>query len=470
MRSFHWTLLFALIIAALVAFTVFDTKRTEKIETKKEQDLNVLRIEPDLVTKFEIIPRGGQSLVVEKKGEDWFLLSPIQEPADNQEAKNFLISIKAERTIETVAEGSEANPKTYGLDAPPYEVRLTATDGRTQTFKIGSVKAYDGNIYARIDDENKIRLVSSSWDVILAKKLGDFRNKNLYRDPESKPSVVHRIEITQAGPELPKKFVFQREKEEWKMLEGPTDLPVSSSKVDGYLSLIKALRAQDFHAEDKSDLKKFHLSPPGVQVKLVAKGETFFTLEMSNPQERGDAYATSTDIKPIVSIFKVAAEPIYRKADSFFDKKIPFAFDVKEAAKLHIQTAALNGTFEKKDGAWVMTGKSLQKEPDGAKIESLIERIGQLEALRVFEAIGKAPPKFTSTITISRADGTTLLSLSWGPERIESRNSDQKPEAKYIVTRTNKIERVLGLSEKSLQTLDAANVFKEGSADVRSKD
>lgn len=464
MKMMHKTLLATAVVGGLIGLTVYDSKKSESAKESTEQSLNMLQLKQDDIVKIEIRPRGGQVTQLEKKGDQWHLLQPVEDLADNQELRNFILSMNAEKTREIVVEGPETRLEVYGLVSPPYEVVLTDKAGTVEKIKIGSVKAYDQNLYAQINDEQKVRLVSSSWDIILAKRLAEFRNKNLYRASvgtqknsqknDQKPEAPVRLEIVQASPGYPAKMIFAKEKDQWSVIEGDKSYPLSNGRVDSYIENVKALRAQDFHAEDKNAagvLSKFKLKNPAIEVRFFDEKNEYFKLAMSSPDHRGDAYAVSSDVEQVVSIFKMAAEPIYRRSDDFFAKKLPFVFKPEEAAKVVIATPELKGEFEKVDGKWT------SKTGDAKKVGELLETLSRTEALRIFEPITQALKGAKSQILVSKADGSVLLDFHWGPERVE-KAIGSRPEAKYILGKTEKSDRLLGLPERTLRGLNLASV------------
>ena len=459
MKNLKWKIITCVLVSGLIAFTVYDTKRTEKNAEKVAAQFDMLQLPIEDINMIELIPRTGPHLKLERKGDDWSLVSPIQEPADNQEAHNFLFMLKGEKSTDTVVEGAETNLKTYGLDSPPLSISLATVKGQTEQIKIGAVKAYDSNLYAQINDEKRVVLVPSTWDVILSKNLREFRSKILFRR-DTKPNDLHRIEISQDLPGYPGKIVLEKTKDQWKLVEGGDGYEVSSDLVEAYLTKIQELRAQDFHAEDKAapgTLAKFGLAKPALDVKLYEKDpKPFFTLDMSKPGEHGDAYAVSSDLKPVTSIFKMAAEPMYKKADDFYDKKAPLSFKADDAAKVVVDSPALKATFEKKDGKW--TGA-----PGADKLPGVLDKLSHGEVLRIFEPHPKAVKPLTNSILVSKADGTVLLNFSWGPERIEKANP-VTPEARYILGQTNKVDRWLGLSEHVVERLGIADLASIGPA------
>lgn len=448
------TVIVALIVAALIAFTVFDTKRGETAKQTEEQSLTLVKSPIDQIKRIEIRPRTGVAIILEKQESDWYLREPIQESADPQEVRNFLMSMNAERTREIVIEGSDVNFATYGLDTPPYEILLTSTGNASERIRIGRVRAMEDNLYARLDDESKVRLVTGTWDMILAKRVAEFRNKLLYRSGDT---PVTKLEILQTRPGSPARMVFEKPGDDWKVVEGDKSYPLSNDRVNAYIEAVKDLRAQDFHAEDKSAagvLAKFKLKTPAVTVRFFNGDKKTFELEMSDQDQRGDAYAVSTDLKPVTSIFKVAAEPVYRRSDDFFAKKLPFTFDAAKAAKVSVKSARGEAVLEKKDGEWAV---GLQKLTDQAKVNSLIQKLAAAETLRVFEP-GKLTKAPESEIEVKAANGDLLLKVEVGGDRIE-KATGARPEAKYRIVKTSQSDRLLGLPEKTINEWNLDSVL-----------
>ena len=475
MKSFRWTLVFGVLVAALVAFTVFDYKRSTKQEEQKQKDLSVLRYKGDELAKLEIITRMGAT-VLEKKDGKWRVTAPLQDVADEQGVGSFLSAIESEKITDTVAEGAGVDLATYGLKDPVTRLKVTSQAGKTQEIKIGSVKAYDQNLYAQIDDEPKVLLVGSSWDTHLVKRGKDFRDKHVYRTEgtaAAKPPDIKRVVIRQSAPGFPAELELVKTGEAWRVTKGGgkpnDDYPVLAENVTSLLEQIKALRAVDFQETPKTDKAAFQkagLGKPAVEVLLFEgpdKKEPFHKLTIAPPAKPEDANlnAVSSDLDTIVVVFKAAIDQFRKRADDFYDKKKPFQFTVADVAKVKVEAKDLKAEFVKKGDSWAMADSGLQKEPDAAKLKDLVEKLNRLEAVRVLEPVKPGSPlKGESRIVLSKEDGSKVFELRWGELIREKAAQKGQPEAQYLAAVTDKTDRMVGVPEHSVKAFELSGLIK----------
>ena len=255
MKKFSTTSLFALIVLILVLFTSYDYWSTLKKADRQEAESKVIQLAKTEIELIEVKTgdvKTGQSDVRQFKKENgiWKILKPVQESADQQIAMTYVDQLTNERMSETVKEGADLNLDLYGLKNPLFELNLKA-GGASQNLKIGSIKAFDGSLYAQINDQNKVVLVSNAWDVILSKPLADFRDKRLYRGPiktEFSSLVVDGQDAR--GPVhfqiVPSKDANGKEASGWVLKGSSIKDQLAKGNIEAWIEQIKALRGSTF--------------------------------------------------------------------------------------------------------------------------------------------------------------------------------------------------------------------------------
>lgn len=465
MKSFRWTFVFMIAVGALIAFTYWDYQRAQKQAEQEEEARSVVRFPTDQLTKVEILKRGSD-LVLEKLDGKWHIVEPIKDLADEQAVMTLFLSFKNEKTMETVVEGASAEElKTYGLDDPVTRLKLTAGD-QTQEVKIGSVKAYDSNLYAQIGDEPKVYLVSSSWDVHLAKLPKDLRDKHLIRK-ELKIDDVKKIRM-RFGSDA-EVFELVKEGENWSVAKGAPPFPVLTDKVKFYIDALKGIRAQDFvegSTTKPADLAKHGLTRPVFEFSLYTTDldKPYVTARFAKPDEKPAGgpvtlKAMSSDYNEVLIVTRSMLDSAQKPPENFYDKRKPFEFNEADVARVEVNSAKLKGVFVKKDNKWESADPDLQKEVDSDKLNQAIAKIRSFEAVRVLEPKDKRPVKKESIIKLLKASGDLLFELGWG-DLVKEKAKMGRPEAQYLPVRTSQAENFVGLPEGELKALDLENWLK----------
>lgn len=466
MKSFRWTFVFALLVAGLVAFSIFDYERTTQKEENKEKDLAIVRLKKDEIQAIEIAAKGDRYRL-EKQNGNWLVVSPLQDDGDKGAIDSFLDSLESEKRIETVAEGDGVDLSIYGLKDPVSRLQLKDQAGQTQEIRIGTVKSYDQNLYAQFDEEKKVYLVSSSWDEYLLKPLREFREKKIYRTNQD--AEVERLEIRQADSRYPRAMVFEKADGKWKMLEGGEGLPLADGSIHAYIQQVKSAQGLDFLEESKmpASLSKHGLQKPNLIVKMRRKGqkETDFELVLAAPKNKdaNNVAGTSSEVGTVMSFYRSTASALQKRPDHFYDKKVPFQFTATDVQKVTIDTPKLKGEFVKKGDNWESTDKNLNKDVDSSILTNLVGKLNRMEAVRFVKPFKPGQkPKFNteSRIFLSHADGKSVLELVWG-EKVTEKADESRPEAEYLLARTSLMNHVLGLSEGSINGLELEKVVKE---------
>ncbi len=555
MSSSYKTLIAAIVVFGLGGLAIWDGTRKEKSEKKADEDSLIVHAETAQISGLVISNIRGQKIALERvvntqtaptqgKAEatssaraeatppaqpeatppaqpeaspqpssvgQWRMLEPLKDLADAVAIQSVLSSLKGEKSQQVVAEGKDINWAVYGLDHPVVTLVITSNSSKavaasnghdelspkTETIEIGGVKAYDSSLYARLDHQDKVLLVSSEWDVLLSKLPREYRDKRLLRDRDA--LTFTKLEFSsKAEGKLPAQNLILAEKNhKWAIDDGVTAdalEPISELAVMNYLSQIKAARALEFVNDDKNAngaLKSVGLDHPSSVLKLYP-GDKSAPIIMQFAQ--GDKIkainaATSSEILPIVNVYRSFVDGLHKPAKEFFDKLAPFKFKLTEVSKLQIQTKgslaqnALDIALEKRGNDWAIATKGLQKQIDNTKLNEMIQRIGELEAVRFVEPIASVPkahsplPKkvkageassldigvMSNHIRLLRADGSLVLELKWGDLLFEKSNvSGLSPEdaklpgqveAQFVATETNQSKWLMGVPEGSIRDL-----------------
>ncbi len=446
MKKFRWTFLYIAVVIALIVFTVLDSKHAQEAEQVAEAEKRVLAFEPAQVSEFTIVSKSEEKHL-KKVGQVWQVFSPFQDSADQQAVATFLDSLATEKVQEVVKTGDELNLKTYGLESPLFTLKLT-TDQGERVLKIGSVKSYDGSLYAQIGEDKKILLVSTAWDVYLSKPARELRDKRVYRgEPQAQAT---RVRLTSTLSGTPRQIDFERNDEGVWSAKGLGEHPMKDKAVDGYVEKVKALRAFDYMAIEKTNqagLRSVGLEKLGYSILIWFEGRaTPFELKFAQPAKTGDVQnleTLSSDLPLAVAVYRLAAQKVMVGPDEFYDPKAPFKFPVNQITQGKINAVSVTGLVK----------STLQTPADSTKLTDLVAKVSKLEAVRFFDS-KNSPPKagMPSKLEFLDAKGAIVFELAWGKTMLEPAQGD-RPEAVLLPVRTTKSKDAVAIPEASLKGL-----------------
>jgi hypothetical protein len=507
MSSFRWTWVVAIGVAALVAFTIFDSKRSSKEAEAKKQESSLFKFKSADIKKIEISTIFGEKTLERKTPDHWQLLQPIEDSADDQVVNSLLSTFAAEKSLSTITENADPkNDTTYGFDAPISKVKLTASDGRTEELKVGRVKAYDGSLYVRIDNDPKVLLAGQALGNQIDKPALELRDKHLYRPKEGGDTVkITRFEIRQDDPTdktLPAEIDLAKDGDNWKItkgLVGDSDYPVLNDKVQAYIDQVKATRALSYNSDSpkgnanggkkSGDKKTNGLDKLALDIRFYSdssgagastntsdgkKAEPFFRIDFAAPDatlkgKAPEVDAKSSDVSSIAKVYKSGFESMKKHVDDFLDKKYPFDFKKDAVSKIKVMTGDGSLEFVRKGIVWELADPSLHKDVDSAKVAALVEKLHGIEAVRILEPLKKDQKsglksnpmlKNASSIILSQDSGEPVFEFFWGDAIIEKASAG-KPESKYYPARTSRVDRMVGVSEFSIRGLELGDLIKK---------
>jgi hypothetical protein len=443
MKRFGATSFFAIIVAILVVFTAYDYWSAQKKEASNEADLKVVRLNKDEVNLIEITDT-KVALRLEKVDGHWQIVKPFAESADQQMVFTFLDQMTGEKIAQVVKEG-EIDPKIYGLSLPLFNLTI-ATSSAKQSVKVGSIKAFDGSLYGQIDEQKKVVLLNSSWDVLMTKPAKDFRDTKLYHG--SMTSDFDRIQVKSrdANFELLHKVVTGTGQY---TLKGSTD-PVVQGSVQAWLEQIKALRGAAFVDDPKPGFK------PDYSITLTRTGSDPYVLEIARDHAHSKQFeVTSTDLPGRFASRVLAGQSaigsVAVRPDIFYSKKAPFEFKTADVTEMKFHDAK--------------SGKDLDTKIDPTHPDVLLSKIAALEAVRFMgPAEHASEKKFPSHLTLLKSDGSVVFEMSWGEVVTEGATAD-RPESRYLPVKTNLFKQVVGVPELQIAALGAQPELKPKKVD-----
>jgi hypothetical protein len=382
------------------------SKKPEEFRDKKLTELTTTQI-----TRVLLKTAAGE-MELEKKADHWEIVKPLRARGNDQKIGDLLAQVTTTLIQQFVAEDrGDLHP--YGLTEPRGSITLFGPDDKPgtsgQILQIGGVpeQAKD-QVYVRFAPRNAVYTVPKKIEEILQTKPADLRDRHLVR---LDPNILDRITIEAAGKT---KTVLARKAEGW-TIASRDNQPANASEVTRLIELLKNEQVTQFVEDVASDLPKYGLDKPQLQVTLssFASENTAETTAGEHPiasiafgkTEGNDVYARLGDEPFIVAVQHALLDEIFSDPLQWQELAI-FKFKPDDVHKLTIMTDRESGLIRNanKEWAWVNGSEPINQ----ANVQSLLKTLTSLRAVRWVGATTPAhnldKPQLTITFTTSPDD------------------------------------------------------------------
>ena len=161
--------LLSIIVLVLGIYAYFgEYKREINEEKHKEIESKIVTLAKDQIQKIELKKGPGATIVLERTVDGWNILSPVRDQADNEIVDGFLEQITGEKAVDQIVPVS-ADLSEYGLKPSLGTVILVDNSNRKLEIEISTKKNFEGLVYLRKNQENKILTSSQTWTTFLTK-------------------------------------------------------------------------------------------------------------------------------------------------------------------------------------------------------------------------------------------------------------------------------------------------------------
>ena len=412
-----------------------------KVETEREQKEEKARFLSSMdlneVKELRIDQKKDKLLFAMRPAENtnFVLIEPAQDLIDSAELSQWFSDIKNQK-VQKVSSG-DLDWKSYYLDSAPF-VQLDLVSGDRITFSVSKKSSFDGRYFIKKTKESLIGKKdpggfffskgeselfigdSSFFSEVTEKNLDDFRSKKIL------PDLAHATEIHFKGKS---NFRLSWNNYKWSLADSsPTDLPLDSSRLDGYWTDINSLKAQSIKSDvnpfsnqalqlhvrskDKSVnsknlknylLKKYSLNKPALSLELNYNDKKY-SLKLS-PAKKDKAFITISHRKYIFEISKEQADKLLLDKKEIYDHNFPFKYKTALAYQVERQNGKNSFKVNKEGETW----KDQEvREVDSKKLEELLDQVKELRGENYKKRTDKKPLRF---FTVKDSEGQLIFEL-----------------------------------------------------------
>ena len=253
------------------------------------RDRRVLGFERTEVRTIELERKDGRIVLSRAEDDyysaDWVMEEPIETKADRDAVRGLLNDLENGKVEEFVDEAPE-DLNEYGLDEPAIDVTLwVGKDRAKKRLTIGDPK--DDRYYARDEARPSVFLVDSSFVGRLTKDAFDLRDRKV---AEFEKEDVDRIELVYPDSSI---VCVKDTAANWS-LAAPQERKGKNWKIQGILTDIANLKAEEFVAEKAPKLSKYGLEGPRIIARLWKGEEVLVELWIGDGKDE-QVYARTRD-------------------------------------------------------------------------------------------------------------------------------------------------------------------------------
>ena len=407
-----------LIGAKTVNYSVYAKEASEShiflIESSALQDLtkspadlrtrNVLKFDPEQVTGITLKVAGAEQIrcrMVDK--EEWQMVAPISAKADTKEIRTILDALHLLKVVEFTKDGA-INMGKYGLESPRLRVTIQAGEA-PQELLVGSDIPDTGKVYVKPVAHDAVYAVNREIYPTLNKTVYNLRDKRVI---DFQRTATNRFEIQGLGKA---KIVCAKDlKDDW-LIEEPVALRADAEVVDDILFGVDSLKAVEFVAEKPTNLSRYGLDPPSLQLSFITPDAEPAILRLGKIRN-GRVYAKALNDKRVLLVKSDLLALVGMGVAGLRDKQI-FEFESDHVFKLSLRHGNVQLTCQKQGVNWRLVSPVQEDAKNGA-VNSIIYR---LAGLTTNEYLASAPnlnvtrlnkPEVQATITLKNLKEYTL--------------------------------------------------------------
>ena len=354
----------AVLLLGLSGALWWSNKQEPKPAASAEDAPKVLEIPQDQIARIEI-RRMGADPVVLVKGVNWTIDAPKKLPADG-DAVGAIVASLAVLSSERLVNDKTADFAPYGLKSPLLTLVAGRKDGKTHTLHFGDSAPSGSAVYARVEGEQRLFLVSSSTKSGLEKTWRDLRDKRLLPFDSDK---LTRVEL---GP-----IEFAKNNANAWTIMKPQALRADNFAAEELVRKLKDARMEvtnDMEAEAALPAKFAAAKAVGIAKVTDQKGT--MQIEVRVGKEK-DYYAKSSAIEGIFQTTAELGEGLAKGLDDFRNKKL-FEFGFNQPESVEVKQGGTAYLFTKSGADWKRDGKTMNP----GSVQQLIDRLRELTATK----------------------------------------------------------------------------------------
>ena len=444
MRGLRSTLLLLAIFLGLLAYIYFvESERPVSSDTDAVE--KAFAIEADSIAALQIKADSGETTTLEAADGAWQIVEPTSVAADESEASAITSSL-ASLDVQRVVEEEPEDLEPFGLADPRIDVAFKLEEEADfRHLLIGEQTPTGGNLYASVEGESRVFLISNFLDRTFNRTTFDLRDKAILKFDRDE---VDTVEV--AGKEQTVRLAKNESESEWTLTapwQGRGDYGTS----EGLLGRLSTAQMRSIETEDASDLSSFGLDAPEITV-TVSAASSQATLLVGEKSPDGTFYARDIS-RPLVFTVDSALVTDLNKEAAEYRRKDLFEFRPFNSTRLEVTRDGQTVAFEKVEGTddqdeeekWRQVTPS-ERDVDRADVDDLLAKLSNLRAQSFVESradTGLDSPAVTVTVQFDEGNKEESVAFGRHGDEVFGIHGDESGAAKLDVQEFNEALKAL---------------------------
>lgn len=355
---------------------------------------------------------GTETVIVQRDGESWRILSPVVSPGDRAAVDNLVSAVsraKSERAMEGIEDWAA-----YGLARPGLRVFVFPDSGKADTLLLGDVNPTGAFIYARRPGEDRIELTDASLRSSLVRPLFELRDRSVLTFERDE---VLRLEIRRPAGLL----VIEKRDGGWEIRK-PMEAAAASAPVDELLNRVRWAEVKSFVDDPALPRSRVGLDPPGVLLTVTAGPDSVRKTLRLGTRRDGRVHAADESRPSLFLVDTGLVNVLLKPAGDFLETKVA-PFDEWMVRRVEIRSTSSGSVAFRKDstGEWTFDPPAPEKA-DGSRIEGLLAALASLKAETFIARNPEAPSRYglepaVREVVLEGEEGRPLVRIGFGKAR-----------------------------------------------------
>ncbi len=378
MRSFRSTLILLVVLLGLVGYIYFVESKKSTTPGEEVRPKAFSALAADRIDELTVKPAAGDATVLRRTGGTWQIVQPIESAADESQVSGLTTNL-ASLEIQRVVDENPKDLKQYGLAPPRVDVAFKASgDKGERQLLIGDKTATGGDLYAKLQNEKRVFLVSAYLDSTFNRTTFDLRDKSVLKfDRNTVDSVVLTALDKSKDVELAKTG------EDWAITK-PVKARADFGTVEGVIGRLQTAQMKSLVTNDPKDLKEYGLDQPEASVTIGA-GSGRATLQIGKKTPDGTLYARDAS-RPMVFTVEASLLDELKKSPDDYRLKDMFESRPYNMTRVEVTRGGETWAFEKVKGQgkdaterWRQVTPTA-RDVDATKMEGFLTKLTNLRA------------------------------------------------------------------------------------------
>jgi hypothetical protein len=212
------------------------------------------------VNRLTIVDAAGGRTSLQRTGDQWRLLEPVDAPAATWGARSLVATIVELRSRGRPAADPGA---ASGLAKPRYRIDVSTEDGKSAQLLIGAKTGIGDAMYAQVGG-GEVNLIDADLETTLKTAADDLRDKSLVRIGRAE---VKQLRIVSSGRPLALALVQGK----WKITE-PAEMPGDETEIKSFVGTLRGEEVTEYLAPNSDELAFAQFDRPTAQIWINEAG------------------------------------------------------------------------------------------------------------------------------------------------------------------------------------------------------